>query len=210
MSRERFLARIREATGRDPKAPVSLPPPPPAPSVEKDAAAMVERLRLEQEAVLGRVHVVGSAGEACETLRTVLDGARSYIRSPHALLDEVGLEGVAVDLGMVLASAENAEVGVTGCELAVAATGSVGLSSSWGRLAALLPPHHVVVLSADQLVWDINDAYALLARSELPGAWGMHTGPSRSADIEQTMALGVHGPGRVDVIVLLSGAAVGD
>jgi L-lactate dehydrogenase complex protein LldG len=164
---------------------------------------MVERFRLEQEAVLGRVHVVGSADEAREALRTVLDGARSYIRSPHALLDAVGLGEVAAALGLETAPPESADVGVTGCELAVAATGSVGLSSSWGRLAALLPPHHVVVLSADQLVWDINDAYALLARAELPGAWGMHTGPSRSADIEQTMALGVHGPGRVDVIVLL-------
>ena len=203
MSREQFLRRVREATGRDPRVPVTLPPPPPAPSSPVDVAAMVARFKLEQEAVLGRVHVVASPSGAREVLLAVVAGAGTYIRSPHAILDEVGLEAIAGELGIRMAPAEDADVGVTGCELAVAATGSVVLSSGWGRLAALLPPHHVVLLTADQLVPDINDAYLLLAREEPPGAWGFHTGPSRSADIEQTMALGVHGPGRVDVIVMV-------
>ncbi len=202
MSREQFLRRVREATGRDPKAPISLPPLPPAPSTPREVGELVERFRLEQEAVLGRVHVVRSNTEARATLRAVLEGAKTYIRSPHALIDDAGLEEVVRELGLRAVPAADADVGITGCEFAVAATGSVALSSVWGRLAALLPPHHVVVLEASQLVYDINDAYLLIEQQELPGAWGMHTGPSRSADIEQTMALGVHGPGRVDVIVL--------
>ncbi len=202
MSRERFLQRVREATGRDAKAPVSLPPPPPLPSASRSQEELVERFKVEQEAVLGRVHPVGSAEEGRQTLRELLAGASMYIRSPHPVLDELGLPDIAQDLGLSTARPEDADVGVTGCEVAVASTGSIALSSSWGRLAALLPPRHVVVVRAEQLVYDLNDLYTLLASRELPAAWGMHTGPSRSADIEQTMALGVHGPGRVDVLLL--------
>ncbi len=204
MSRELFLHRVREATGRDQKAPVPLPPAPPQPSDVKAVIEMVERFKLEQEAVLGCVSIVPSLTEARAALRGLLLGVGTYIRSPHPLLDDVGLPELAKEMGLKHLAAAEAEIGVTGCELAVAATGSIALSSEWGRLAALLPPHHVVILTADQMVYDLNDAYLLLAQRDLPGAWGIHTGPSKSADIEQTMALGVHGPGKVDVIVVMS------
>lgn len=202
MSREHFLQRVREATGRDIKAPVSLPPPPPAPSAQRTTQELVERFKVEQNAVLSRVHLAHSTDKARSILREILAGAATYIRSPHSVLDEVDLPGVAEEVGLRKAEAADADVGVTGCEFAVAATGSIALSSAWGRVAALLPPHHVVVLRSGQLVYDLNDLYTLLAKQERPAAWGMHTGPSKSADIEQTMALGVHGPGRVDVVVL--------
>ena len=201
MNRDAFLNRVRTATGRNPKAPPSRPPLPPAPSPGMTAHALAERFKLEHERVLGRVHIVASTSEAHETLARLMQGKRSYIRSSHAILDEIGLETVAAPLEMV--AAKSADVGVTGCEGGIAATGSVGLASTWGRLAALLPYHHVIVLRASQLVPDLEDWYLRLAAQELPGAWGMHTGPSKSADIEQTMALGVHGPGQVDVILIL-------
>jgi L-lactate dehydrogenase complex protein LldG len=103
-----------------------------------------------------------------------------------------------------LLESKDADVGITGADYAVAATGSVALSSRYGRLATLLPFHHVVLLCASQILPDLEDLYAQLGSLELPSAWGMHTGPSKSADIEQTMALGVHGPGIVDVIVILN------
>ncbi len=87
-------------------------------------------------------------------------------------------------------------------DFAVAATGR-GTSSRHGRLATPLPYHHIMILRASQILPDLEDLYAKLGSLELPSAWGMHTGPSKSADIEQTMALGVHRPGKVDVIVIL-------
>ena len=128
-----------------------------------------------------------------------------WFRSSHQILDQVGIKELTTNLQAL--EAKDADVGITGCEGAIAATGSVGFSSHWGRLAALLPYHHIVVMRADQLVPDLEDWYLKLSLTELPGAWGMHTGPSKSADIEQTMALGVHGPGKVDVILLLEEAA---
>lgn len=205
MKRQDFLERVRAATGRNPKAPITRPPEAPKASSPQSDEVRAERFKLECERVLGRVQLVRSKDEARDALSKALEGAKSYIRSPHVILDEVGLTQLAS--GLSLEKASLADVGITGCEGAIAATGSVALSSSWGRLAALLPYRHVVVLRADQIVPDLEDWYlhmAELARSgTLPGAWGMHTGPSKSADIEQTMALGVHGPGKVDVIVIL-------
>jgi L-lactate dehydrogenase complex protein LldG len=205
MKREDFLERVRAATGRNPKAPVTGPPEPPKASSPQSLETLAERFKLENERVLGKVYIVRSLSEARDALVKTLEGAKSYIRSPHGILDQVGLPQLTSNL--TLEKASLADVGVTGCEYAIAATGSIALSSGWGRLAALLPYRHVVVLRAAQIVPDVEDWYskmAELARSgNLPGAWGMHTGPSKSADIEQTMALGVHGPGKVDVIVIL-------
>jgi L-lactate dehydrogenase complex protein LldG len=201
MNREDFLERVRNATGRSPKAPPMRPPLPPKQSEPQSLASLVERFKLEHERVLGEVHVVRSLEDAAVMLGTLLEGKKSFIRSSHEILDQIGLGKLIKNLQAL--EAKDAEVGITGCEGAIAATGSVGFSSQWGRLAALLPFHHIVVLRADQLVPDLEDWYLKLSMTELPGAWGMHTGPSKSADIEQTMALGVHGPGKVDVILLL-------
>ena len=205
MNREDFLERVRNATGRSPKAPPMRPPLPPKPSVVQSAASLAERFKLEHERVLGEVHLVRSLGDAEQMLATLLEGKTSFIRSSHQILDQMGIKELTTNLQAL--EAKDAEVGITGCEGGIAATGSVGFSSQWGRLAALLPYHHIVLLKADQLVPDLEDWYLKLSMTELPGAWGMHTGPSKSADIEQTMALGVHGPGKVDVILLLEEAA---
>jgi L-lactate dehydrogenase complex protein LldG len=204
MNREDFLERVRNATGRSPKAPPMRPPLPPKPSEAQSLTSLADRFKLEHERVLGEVHVVRSPEDAGAMLGTLLEGKKSFIRSSHEILDRVGI-GTLIENLQVL-EAKDAEVGITGCEGAIAATGSVGFSSHWGRLAALLPYHHIIVMRADQLVPDLEDWYLKLALTDLPSAWGMHTGPSKSADIEQTMALGVHGPGKVDVILLLEGA----
>jgi L-lactate dehydrogenase complex protein LldG len=205
MNREDFLERVRNATGRSPKAPPMRPPLPPKPSEPQSLASLAERFKLEHERVLGEVHVVRSLEDAGAMLGILLEGKTSFIRSNHEILDQVGLGKLTGHLQAL--GAKDADVGITGCEGGIAATGSVGFSSQWGRLAALLPYHHIIVLRADQLVPDLEDWYLKLSLTELPGAWGMHTGPSKSADIEQTMALGVHGPGKVDVILLLEEAA---
>lgn len=202
-ARERFLARVRAATGRSADAPAPVPPAPPEPSPAVDSVRLAERFAAELERVHGTVTLARTREEARASLAAALGGASSLVRSPHAVLDELGLDDLARELGLRTETPERADVGITGCELAVAATGSYALSSACGRLAALLPPAHVVVLRASQLVPDLPDLYLDLAGRELPGAWGVHAGPSKSADIEQTMALGVHGPGVVHAIVLL-------
>jgi L-lactate dehydrogenase complex protein LldG len=172
---------------------------PPKLNPDRDARGLAERFKLENERVLGKVHLVDSIKAARKTLKTLLEGKKSYVASSHEILKEFALE----KNGLALLEPKDADVGITGADFAVAATGSVALSSSYGRLATLLPFHHIVLLRASQILPDLEDLYGLLGSLKLPSAFGMHTGPSKSADIEQTMALGVHGPGVVNVIVIL-------
>lgn len=199
MNRADFLARVQSATGRNPKAPITRPPTPPSLSAPQDARVLAQRFKLENERVLGRVHLVESVDDARASLKALLVGKTSYVSSSHEILKEFALE----NCGLTLLAPKDADVGITGADFAVAATGSLAFSSSFGRLATLLPFHHIILFRASQILPDIEDLYAKLGSLELPSAWGMHTGPSKSADIEQTMALGVHGPGQVDVIVIL-------
>lgn len=91
---------------------------------------------------------------------------------------------------------------ITGCEVLVARTGSVILSSKqfMGRTASVFYPIHIIVAYADQVVNDIQDGMDYLKKKysgELPSMINLNTGPSRTADIEKTLVVGVHGPGEV-------------
>jgi len=107
------------------------------------------------------------------------------------------------------ASVVEAEVGITGALLGVAETGSVLLASRPGEnlLVASLASIHVVLLDLDQLVVSLGDALARLPEmfpEGLPANMAFISGPSRSADIEQSLAIGAHGPMEVHVIVISS------
>ena len=85
----------------------------------------------------------------------------------------------------------------------LAATGSVVLASSpeEPRARSLLPEVHVTLLDEDRILPGLVELFATLG-DDLPSALAIVTGPSRSADIEQTLAVGVHGPGEVHVVLL--------
>ena len=95
---------------------------------------------------------------------------------------------------------EEAPLGVSWALFAVAETGSVALSSEDGRKAHLLPPTHLVFVEANRVYGTLLEALHDLPT--LPRALGLHSGPSKSADIGQVMVTGVHGPGRLVVVVL--------
>jgi L-lactate dehydrogenase complex protein LldG len=95
-----------------------------------------------------------------------------------------------------------AGVGVTAALAAFAETGSVVISSEAGRsrLVSLLPPIHVVLLSRRQITTDIF-TWMADRKGEWPANVVFVSGPSKSADIEQTLTVGVHGPRRFVVIL---------
>ncbi len=94
-------------------------------------------------------------------------------------------------------------VGLTGAALGIAATGSIVVPSGAGRpqAASLLPEIHIAVLRRGDIVPDLTTA---LRRLDLAaaGMTAIITGPSRTADIEMTLTLGVHGPRRVVVVLV--------
>lgn len=97
-------------------------------------------------------------------------------------------------------------VGVTGCFCAIAETGSLMLLSGPETPAstALLPETHIAIVPVTRIVQDLEAAFALMRseRGQLPRATNIISGPSRTADIEQNLVLGAHGPYRVHVILV--------
>lgn len=96
---------------------------------------------------------------------------------------------------------EEAPLGISLGRGAVAETGSLLLDARDGRRVQLLPPVHVVLVPAGTVHLTLGEALAALA-PDLPSAVGLHSGPSKSADIGQVLVQGVHGPGRVVALVL--------
>jgi len=85
----------------------------------------------------------------------------------------------------------------------IAETGSIVVTSSDGRAvqASLLPAHHVAILQADNIFPSLTDFFAGLEDNP-PTNITLITGPSRTADIELTLTIGVHGPEKVSIIIV--------
>ncbi|HCL83384.1 MAG TPA: lactate utilization protein B/C [Chitinophagaceae bacterium] len=100
-----------------------------------------------------------------------------------------------------------ADVSITGCEALIARTGSILMSSGQesGRLASVYAPVHICIAYTSQLVYDIRDGLEMLTgkyKSKIPSFITLATGPSRTADIEKTLVVGVHGPKEVYVFLI--------
>jgi L-lactate dehydrogenase complex protein LldG len=94
------------------------------------------------------------------------------------------------------------EAALTTCEGLIARTGSIVLSSASasGRTVSVYAPVHICVAYTDQLLYDIRDGLIALKdkyHQQLPSLITFATGPSRTADIEKTLVVGVHGPKQV-------------
>lgn len=98
------------------------------------------------------------------------------------------------------------EASITSCEFLVARTGSMVLSSvHQGRIPSVYAPVHVCIAYTSQLVYDVKDGLTAMKnkyRNFLPSLITFATGPSRTADIEKTLVVGVHGPKEVYCFVI--------
>jgi L-lactate dehydrogenase complex protein LldG len=101
----------------------------------------------------------------------------------------------------------SADMAITSCEALVARTGSIILSSAQqsGRLTSVYAAIHVCIAYTDQLVYDVKDGLQLIREryaGKIPSLVTFATGPSRTADIEKTLVVGVHGPKEVYVFLI--------
>jgi len=212
--RAAFLAGLR-ATPRGEDRPLPLlDEPPDAPSELRPGEDPVQRFRAEAAAVATELHAVATV----DTLATaVLAILREEGAVDVALADDLGdqreaIDGTLRDAGIAVAAyddvaADRARAGaldatVTGCLAAVAATGSIVTSAAAGRSAALIAPVHVCVVPRGRIVSGLHALLDMGALSEAGSLFALQSGPSRSADIEKTLILGVHGPARVHVVIV--------
>jgi L-lactate dehydrogenase complex protein LldG len=202
-ARAAILHRLREArrTGRVPAVGDVRVPDPPA----RDNAQCLERFLVELTA-LGVDHHVEATSEAVCARVAALTAGQSVLSWDAGRLP-YGVGSVLVDPvnGASRRDAQaRAAIGVTGCDAAIAETGTLMLLTREGcpRAASLLPPVHLAVVRRQDLRFGM--AEVLAERGDDIAAAACCTfvsGPSRTADIELTLTLGVHGPGRVIVIV---------
>jgi len=213
-SREKILARIRKAQGRGGNRPsqaeleavetyLRAHPRGTLPPVEAD---LVARFRARAEATQCTTDEVATEGDAPVAVARFLKANNLPLAgSVWPQLAHLDWKGVGLALDPRPAK-DGDPVGVTGTFAAIAETGTLVLASGPDTPAtvSLLPETHVAVVFARRIVAHMEDAWAL-ARAEfgqLPRAINFVSGPSRTADIDQTIVLGAHGPYRVHVVLV--------
>ncbi|MFN4218121.1 MAG: lactate utilization protein C [Candidatus Bipolaricaulia bacterium] len=171
-------------------------------------SALIERFIDELERVAGKAQRAHSDEHACELLleivrdhhvRAVAIAQFSLAQRLESKLREVGYELVR---GREIA---RADIGISGADLAVAETGSLLISHDGiSEFVAALPPVHIALIRSEQIVATLEEAFAFCEREleRAPKDFLFVTGPSRTADIELTPVIGVHGPQELIVIIL--------
>ena len=213
VARAGILARIRARQGKPSAAApneresvrghIAAHPQSPRPRMDWEPVA---RFRERALGLSSTVDVVGTLAEAPAA-------AACYLKAKSLPMAAVCWAGLAAldwrSAGIKVAVREAGEsdlVGITGAFCAIAETGT--LMTMTGRqtpaAASLLPETHIAVVAASRIVRGMEEAWQL-ARTELgqlPRAVSFISGPSRTADIEQTVTLGAHGPYRVHIILV--------
>ena len=202
-ARDAILARLRTAgaSTRLPRA--TAPPVAAAPVIPRDAQLV--RFREELDALGVSCTVETSVEAVCDRVRALVGSAAVFSWDDGELPYGVGqLFPDAARGSSPRGQQAAADVGLTGCDAAIAETGSLVMLSRPGRsrAASLLPPFHIAIVRPDQLYASMGDFFATRAAGVIDGAsCTFITGPSRTADIELTLTVGIHGPGRVAVVV---------
>jgi len=159
--------------------------------------------RLAEAASLIAAHPALGAGE--------LVVAPNFGHHPRwgAILPLLSSRGIALREAGSPASVADAPAGLSGAELAIAETGSVLIAENTleARVVSMLTLAHFVLVGEDKLVPMLDEAAVLLQQLARAGSGQRHymsfvTGPSRTADIERTLTIGVQGPKTLCVILV--------
>jgi L-lactate dehydrogenase complex protein LldG len=213
-ARENILGRIRASLHR----------------ADDDGAAALVRAHITARALSPRPNISGDLAaqfrdKAVRLLNTIAEVpqlrdvpavAAAYMRAHDLPMRAVcwpgfssldwNSHGIAMEARL---ARETDMVGVTGAFCAIAETGTL-MTLSGARtspLTSLLPETHIAVLHVSQIVASMEEAWQRLRYTygEWPRAVNFISGPSRTADIEQTLTLGAHGPYRVHIILVSEG-----
>jgi L-lactate dehydrogenase complex protein LldG len=203
MGRERILEQLRTA-----RASVTVPraeAPAPAPFVRQSQQACVERFLQEAAAVGVECWPERSEADVRARVQSLIEGRRILSWDPSELPYGVGdLVSHAILGRAARAEQARAEVGLTGCDAAIAETGSLAMISAPGRsrTVSLLPPAHVAIVSPALVKFSMAEFFVDHAdQLRQAASCTFITGPSRTADIELTLTLGIHGPGKVTIVM---------
>jgi L-lactate utilization protein LutC len=173
------------------------------------AAQFAKALR----SVAGEVHQADSWEAAIDQLSKSMReiGARRILVDDHPELSRIAAPNRWPDLLWYRVGhseenlrrfAANADIGLSFADAALAETGTVVVRSGAGqsRLTSLMPPVHIALVPESCLTTDLF-TWMEAQQAPYPASITLISGPSKTADIEQTLAVGVHGPGRFIAIL---------
>ncbi len=201
-AREKILGEIQTRLGAptDPEAPpVRLNFP------SRTREELLSTFLKEVEGLGGKTFVARDAAAARQYLeRLALEKGGEGVWARRSRVESLGLNGPQFHPQGSFA-AENATLSITEADYALADTGTLVLFSvaGEGRILSLLAPVNACLVPASRIVSTLAELFTL--EPELPArssALVLITGPSRTADIELTLTVGVHGPGELHVVVL--------
>ncbi|ADG07069.1 LutC/YkgG family protein [Kyrpidia tusciae] len=216
----RFLARVAGALGRGaetspPEQPVQGVRGLPTPGATGNS---LELFLANWRAVGGEADVVRAreaAGRVAEIARKW--GVGRVVRWNDPLLDELGLDPALQAVGIsvyvwraganpdeAIREVDRADLGVTTVHWVAAEPGSLALLSGGDtpRAVSLLPPAHLALVPASRVVPGLTVIMREAVQRGLSASLNFITGPSRTADIEMELTVGVHGPGRVYALLV--------
>jgi L-lactate dehydrogenase complex protein LldG len=210
MIRDHILHRIRTALGRSAGQAVADPPPVRLVLPEVDPEARIRSFTVRLEALAGKVHRVATKEEARALVAAAIEG-KTAVASNAPYLAECGIAGLpGVESGItgrdrMQERCAIVDVGISSADYMLADTGTLVMLSSAqeARLVSLLPPAHIAVVPLERMLTGLEELFTLLPRpAEQTSSMVLITGPSRTADIEQILVRGVHGPGQITVILV--------
>jgi len=207
-AREQILQQARAALGGGedhpaaPAARIRIP--------EVGVEARIEALFRAVSGLAGKTFLADSPAEAREYVADVIGGGPA-VASNAPLLRECGIAGLAAvqngftDGEALRQACASAAFGITSADYALADTGTLVMLASpeEARMVSLLPPVHIAVVPRARILSGLDELFMMVPRpGEITSSLVLITGPSRTADIEQILVRGVHGPGEIHILVL--------
>ena len=167
----------------------------------------VELFRQSLEAVDGHCVIVQGDNEIAQALTGIIRAQRIAISDNPEVERLLQLTDLEIEELGIVPNAHDIfrfDVGISTVQAAIAETGTLVLDSTLERhrLVSLVPPVHIAIVRASQIYRTLSEVLSLIRKDkEISPAVTFITGPSRTADIELTLAIGVHGPQELYVII---------
>lgn len=184
--------------------------------IEKSQTTLINQLKEESLKVNGEVKGPKKSDDIINDIKNVFD-ENSYENFliwetkfiiDNQIKDRLQGRGLTCIKSKSIKKLSQAEVGITEVDYAIADTGTLVLFSEnkKTRISSVLPSVHIAILKAENILSNIHELFSFIKKdhpnlTELSSCITFITGPSRTADIELTLTLGVHGPARLIVFI---------
>lgn len=166
------------------------------------------------ELLSAEVHRTANMDEARQLVTKIIGELNidKVVYAPSELVEAIDVTGIGKTTGIVMTdenlrqNAADAGLGISQLDYAIAEIGTIvgNATSIESRMVSVLPPIHLALVRTNNILPNLLETIALYNKNlgELPRYLTFVSGPSRTADIERVLTIGVHGPGRLIIVFI--------